>query len=141
MRRKLRLATVEREVWALELRTTGATYEQIAVEVGYAGKAGAWKAVQRALKATLAEPAGELRTLELARLDTLWASMYERAIDPAARDAARCCEVCLRIMARRARLLGLDAPQRIEEHVVTQAAVDVEIARLEAMLRDADDEP
>ncbi len=42
-----------------------ATYQVIADQLGYAQAKGAYKAVTAALKATLAEPAEELRTLEL----------------------------------------------------------------------------
>ena len=40
-------------------------------------KSGAWKAYDRALTATLQEPADELRRLELERIDTLFGAMYE----------------------------------------------------------------
>ena len=35
---------------AVELRMAGADYDEIARELGFAGRSGAWKAVQRALR-------------------------------------------------------------------------------------------
>ena len=94
----------ERHLQALELRKAGVTYEVIAGQLGYATASGARKAVVSALKATLREPAAELRELELARLDAMLLPLWRpvQAGDEKAVDRA------LRIMERRARLLGLD---------------------------------
>ena len=94
----------ERHLQALELRKAGVTYEVIAGQLGYANASGARKAVLSALKATLREPAAELRELELARLDAMLLPLWRpvQAGDEKAVDRA------LRIMERRARLLGLD---------------------------------
>ena len=94
----------ERHLQALELRKAGVTYEVIATQLGYANASGARKAVVSALKATLREPAAELRELELARLDAMLLPLWRRVQsgDEKAIDRA------LRIMERRARLLGLD---------------------------------
>ena len=94
----------ERHLQALELRKAGVTYEVIAGQLGYANASGARKAVVSALKATLREPAAELRELELARLDAMLLPLWRpvQAGDEKAIDRA------LRIMERRARLLGLD---------------------------------
>jgi hypothetical protein len=94
----------ERHLQALELRKAGVTYEVIAGQLGYANASGARKAVVSALKATLREPAAEVRELELARLDAMLLPLWRRvqAGDEKVVDRA------LRIMERRARLLGLD---------------------------------
>jgi hypothetical protein len=104
------IASHDRKLQALELRKAGATFQMIADQLGYRSPSGAHKAVVSALRATLREPAEELRELELTRLDAMLLSLWrrvqageERAIDRA-----------LRIMERRARLLGLDAPTRGE---------------------------
>jgi hypothetical protein len=44
-------------------------------------------------------------------------------------------DTLLRIQERRARLLGLDAPAQTTVHVLSEDAIDQEIARLEAELR------
>lgn len=67
---------------------------------------------------------------ELAKLDAL-----ERAILPQAlQGKPGAAERVLKIMDRRARMLGLDKPQQHEHTVITQDALDAEIARLEAEL-------
>ncbi len=105
-----RVKAHERHLQALELRKAGATFQQIATQLGYADAAGAHKAVMSALRATLREPADELRTLEAERLDALQLALWKRALAGEERAVAR----VVNLMARRARLLGLDAPQRSE---------------------------
>ncbi len=100
------LDALERQRQALELRKAGVPYAKIAEALGYAHASGAHKAVASALKKTLQEPADDLRKLELERLDAMlfaiWPSVT-KGIQPAIDRA-------LRIMERRAKLLGLDAP-------------------------------
>jgi hypothetical protein len=91
---------------ALEMRKSGATYALIASELGYANESGAYKAVMRALKKTLQEPADEVRMLEVERLDALLSGLWARKNTPEVTDRI------LRIMERRAKLLGLDSPVR-----------------------------
>jgi hypothetical protein len=100
-----RLSVAERQRQALELRRAGATYDQIAVKLGYKGHQGAWKAVQSALRKTLKEPAVAVRRLENDRLDRLTLALWPRAISGDLKAIDR----VLRIMVRRADLNGLDA--------------------------------
>ncbi len=104
------IAAHARQLRALELRLAGVTYEQIAEQLGYAGRSGAFKAVNTALKETLREPAEELRTLSAERLDRATLAIW-RAVSAGDLQAI---DRLLRIEARRARLLGLDAPSRQE---------------------------
>lgn len=96
----------DNQLKALELRKAGVSYQRIAETLGYKDSSGAWRAVKAALKKTLQEPADELRTLEIERLDAMlsaiWASVKQGQYG--AQDRA------LKIMERRAKLLGLDAP-------------------------------
>lgn len=105
-----RLAAVDRQRQALELRKAGVGYAKIAESLGYGGPSGAYNAIRSALKRTLQEPADELRSLEVERLDALLLGLWTKAKggDTWAVDRV------LRIMERRAALLGLDAPRRIE---------------------------
>lgn len=153
------LATAQRDAEACRLRTLGHTYDQIAAELGYRNRALAWRAVQRALYATVAEPAAEVRALELARLDKMtlaaWEVLERRHVTvsggkvitvvddhgvehPLDDDGPvlQAIDRLLRIQERRARLLGLDAPTRTE--VITIDAVEAEIERLTAELGRAD---
>ncbi len=90
----------------MQLREGGVSYEKIAESLGYANRSSAFKAVRMGLKAARVEAAKSLRRLELRRRDRMWMSLWPRATanppDYAAMDR------CLKIMHRRAALLGLD---------------------------------
>jgi hypothetical protein len=100
------VALAEKRRRALELRRAGATYDQIAASVGFAGRSGAYKAVMATLKAMLREPAEEVRLLELDRLDAMLLGLWAGAKSGDIKKA----ELVPKIMDRRAKLLGLDAP-------------------------------
>ena len=109
------LTVFERQVQAVELRKSGLGFQDIADRLGYAGPSGAHKAVMSVLRKIMQEPTDELRKLELERLDAmlnaLWpAIMRKDAYTP------RTVEVALKVMDRRAALLGLDAPKQVEDH-------------------------
>jgi len=124
------LAALERERQALQLRKGGATFEAIAAHLGYHNHSGAYKAVRRAMRRTLQEPANELRRLELARLDDLLRGVWVAACQGNVAAVDR----VLKIMARRAALLGLDAPQAFKDATDPRreaAAIAAEIGRPE----------
>ncbi|KWW97367.1 hypothetical protein LI90_4339 (plasmid) [Carbonactinospora thermoautotrophica] len=102
--------TIEKERRALQMRRAGLTLDDIARELGYTHRSSARKAVQRALKRTLQEDADELRALEADRLDRLQAAIWSKAMAGDLQAVDR----VLRISERRARLLGLDLPARLE---------------------------
>ncbi len=94
---------------ALELRKAGVSYQQIADALGYKDASGAWRAVKAGLKKTLQEPADDLRKLELERLDSAAAAIY-----PSVKQGQYgAIDRWIKIMERRAKLLGLDAPTKI----------------------------
>lgn len=105
-----RTTQTEKQRRALALRTTGASYEQIAQAMGYRTRAGAWVAVQEALRKTLQEPADEVRKLELARLDrwllTIWPQIQAGSLEALDRG--------LKIQAQRTYYItGLKVPQQV----------------------------
>ena len=102
------LDALDRQLEALKKRKAGQSFESIAKDLGYAKASGAYHAVMAALKKTLQEPADELRMLEVERLDELLKTHWENRRQPQVTDRI------LRIMERRAKLLGLDAPERTE---------------------------
>lgn len=111
----------ERTLQALQLRASGATYDQIALALGYANRSCAFQAVQRGLRMTLREPADQVRDLELQRLDRLQAALWARAI----KGGYRAIETILKLMDRRAKLMGLDAPTRVDiTQTIRQVAED-----------------
>lgn len=105
-----RITAAERRRQALELRKAGATYDRIAQQLGFANRGGAYRAVETALREITAEPAQDVRQLELERLDALLLGLW-----PQARKGNQgAVDRVLRIMERRAKLLGLDAPTKAE---------------------------
>lgn len=135
--RAQRAATAQRRRQAIALRLAGADLQTIADRLGYSSRAAVCVDLRRAHDIALAETihdAEELRHLEVARLDRLQAAVWPAALagDVRAADSA------LRIIDRRCRLLGLDAPARVE--LLTMGAIEAEIARLTAELGEADDD-
>lgn len=99
----------EREKKALELRKAGATYAQIAEKLGYSDPKSAWHAVMRALDRLPREDAEKVRRLELSRLDTIALRLWRKIVEEGDIQAVN---AYLRVMERRARYLGLDAPEK-----------------------------
>ena len=114
-----RIRTTEKTLKALELRKRGMNYTQIGEKLGCA-RSTACRYVLSELE-NLAdkcrEEAVHVRDLELQRLDALYLKAWEAVEggDLAAIDR------CLRIMERRAKLLGLDAAQKVD----VQGLVDI----------------
>jgi preprotein translocase subunit SecD len=97
------------EAQCLQLRASGLSFREIACELSVAPST-AFKAVARGLAAANernVEEAASLRDLEVMRLDEMQAALWEQAVDEC---DTRAIDRVLRIMERRARLLGLDAP-------------------------------
>lgn len=105
----------------------------------YTNRSAAKKAVDRALADEYGQGAStreQYRRQQLAQLDLLLSSKMPEALgrSDSANEAAR---VVLRALDRRARLLGLDAPTRVQ--VTTE--LDMQIEELVTRLADLDDEP
>lgn len=102
---------------ATRLRAEGLPYREIADRLGYSSENAANKAVLALLRRTEAEAVADLRALEAERLDHLTRVTLE-GITASAQSgqglSAPLVSAAVRISERRARLLGLDAPQRLE---------------------------
>jgi hypothetical protein len=154
------VAAAELDARCLDLRRSGATYRQIAGQLGISA-ANAHKRVTRSLDRTRREPADGLRDLELVRLDALQAAAT--AVLAATHHVIQAGKVVvdgqeqpyvdhgpvlaavntlLRVAERRARLLGLDAPAKVDATVdgtlTTVDEIDREVVRLEQELTDLD---
>lgn len=126
-----RAATAARRAKAISMRLAGADYETIARTLGYASRGAAHTDITRALEQYVTEgrvSAEVLREQELRRLDRLQATLWPQALQ----GDTKVIETVLRIIDRRCRILGLNAPERHE--VVTLDAVEAEIRRLSAEL-------
>lgn len=114
-----RILAKEKQRKALELRKAGASFDTIADQLGYADASGAYRAVQTAMKVLHQEPALELRTVQVERLNhmllTLWPKVQngdERAIDTS-----------LRVMDKIDRLMGTDAAQQVDVNINQNNAI------------------
>ncbi len=110
--RGARAQAAARRLQALELRKGGATYRQIGERLNVS-EAQAFRDVDHALGmlAKLTEGEAEkVRALEVARLDSVLLPMLQQA----KRGSQGAVDRVLRIMERRAKLLGLDMPIRAE---------------------------
>ena len=127
-----------RDARVYELRIQGNTFEQIASEVGYSGPSGAWQAHQRIKSEWIFESIEEARQLELMRLDELQVAVWDRAINGDL-PAAHC---VLKIMDRRAKLLGLDKPEKIEVNKwdINAEDLDAEVERIVDIINEREDQ-
>ena len=127
-----------RDARVYELRIQGNTFEQIANEVGYSGPSGAWQAHQRIKSEWIFESVEEARQLELMRLDELQVAVWDRAINGDL-PAAHC---VLKIMDRRAKLLGLDKPEKVEVNKwdINAEDLDAEVERIVNIINEREDQ-
>lgn len=105
------LVALQRQQQAVELRRAGRSYREIARQVGI-GVASAHRLVAAAIaeaRTTVQEDVVELRALELSRLDGMLGGLWPEA----RRGNLGAVDRVLKIMERRAKLLGLDAPAKV----------------------------
>jgi hypothetical protein len=145
-----------RRAQVLQARLAGASFEDIGQRLGVSDTR-AHQLYVDALHRTVQEPADQLRVLELHRLDQLQAHavkvlrgrhvviqggrvVVDRQGQPYTDHSPVLAAIAalLRIAERRARLLGLDAPSRVDAQVrgevYSLSAIDTELARLQAEL-------
>ena len=130
-------AVIEREKKVLELRRGGLTFDLIADRVGYASASGAHKAYISACKRIVVEDVVAIRNAEIDRLDIAQAAIWGDVVNGAdAQERARAILALMKIMERRARLLGLDVPTKsqVEVNIHDRDSIDAEVARLVALL-------
>jgi hypothetical protein len=111
------LARTERAARAFALRKAGLSYRDIGLELGV-NHATVYKDVQATIKQFLDEAREhhtQIMAIEAARLDDLQRVMWEQA----AMGDRRAIETVLKIMERRAKLLGLDTPVATKQFNVT----------------------
>ena len=113
------MSSAERTRRAMSLKLAGASYAQIALNLGYHDASGARKAVQRGMKNALHETSSELKKIHYGRLEhmlmLLWADVNNR--DLASMSAA------LAVMDRMERLYGLNAAEKIDVTTGTNTVI------------------
>lgn len=106
-------AVLEKEIQIIELRRAGVTWEKIAREVGFKNASGAYKMYQRAAERMVRPHLEEYRDMQLDRLERMHMAVWPRAKD----GDLRAIDTALRIGDREAKLLGLEAPTKIQAEV------------------------
>ena len=112
---------VEKETTIIELRHEGYVWREIATMVDMS-IAGVVKAYKRALTRHPIAAIEEHRELELDRLDNLQRTYWQ----PAVAGNLRAADFVLRVIDKRAKLLGLDAPLKVQAEVVTYDGSDLD---------------
>ncbi|MFK0222225.1 hypothetical protein ACIQWN_29045 [Streptomyces vinaceus] len=138
-------ATAERRGKAIRMKIDGATYTEIAEALGYHSRGSACTDIRRALEKHVIEEGLAIETwreLELQRFEAeirdhirLRNAYWDAAIGgdtKAAEIVDRARNSIRKAVADECKLLGINAPQRLE--VLTIDALDVQIQRLEAEL-------
>jgi hypothetical protein len=102
----------ENENKVLDLRRQGISYEKIHRITGLSisGAHAMVKRVMERLTEYANETADEIKKQELLRLDEMQAALYKKAV----KGDIRAIDAVLRIMQRRAKLLGLDEPEKVD---------------------------
>jgi len=104
------MSAAEKTRRSLALKLAGASYAQIAQQLGYSDASGARKAVQRGMKSSMQETGGELKRIHYGRLEhmlmLLWPDVNTR--DLPSMSAA------LAVMDRMERLYGLNAAEKLD---------------------------
>jgi len=98
------------------MRIACKTYRQIAAELGYASEQQAYEVVREEMAKAVREPVATLREQELQRLNVMLGALWAN-IEAGNQGAI---QTGLRVMERRAKLLGMDAP--IDYRVVREEA-------------------
>ncbi len=153
------LEHAERDRDAVQLRSRGRTYQQISDELGYGHSSNARRAVKKALEGIIVDAREDFIKLQLDELDMMTRSVIEvletkhyvvsegRIVYRGDKEllddspVLQAVDRLLKISDRRAKLLGLDAPKRIEVGDGTPD-LDAAVRELEAELTQrADGQP
>jgi transposase len=137
---KARTAAQQAECY--RLRLTGMSIRDIA-KVTNLSTGTVENRIKAEINATVQPLADELRAIEVARMDR-WLEKLNEQIedDECAPRTARNVEVAVKVAERRAKLLGIDAPQQIEATVTEVTQADLALRELlhEARARVATEE-
>jgi hypothetical protein len=123
---------LERESEVLRLRRIGLTFDLIAKQLNYSHASGAHKAYVNACNRIVRSDVNDLRDVETDRLDIAQSAVWAGVL----RGDVPSVTALIRIMERRARLLGLDMPTKSQIEVTNTDGntIDSEVARLVALL-------
>ena len=124
-------AVIAKEQEIVKLRRGGLPFDLIGERVGLS-TSGAQRAYERSLARVVKEDVDAIRQVETERLDLAQSAIWGKVLQG---DNASI-QSLIRIMDRRAKLLGLDQPTRIQAEVITYDAnsIESELARIYSTL-------
>ena len=134
---------INRRIWDLKIRARR-PYQAVADDVGLSVSA-VWRRLKRITDLVPAidqEEIGFYKRTELAQLEENEATVQAALLECARADhlgISRLTGSLLKIQQRRARLLGLDAPKRIEVDGLQTASIEDVFARTERGIREAEE--
>ncbi|MFC4497881.1 hypothetical protein ACFPA8_27495 [Streptomyces ovatisporus] len=120
-RSEKRARVAERRASAIQLHLAGMSWQGIADQLGYASRGAAYTDVTRAMEQRQTEEAEQIalmRYTEARRLDRLQAAAWPAAMS----GDVKAVETALKVIDRRVKLFGLDAPRRVSVEAETLAA-------------------
>src|SRR6478752_3527954 len=115
---------------ALQLAMAGATWDDIALSLGYPTARTARVAVERALEKQLAseDDREKMRKMASAQLNRLMRGAWSKAIDPDNPEHLLALTKCRELIADHRKLYGLDAPVEVVVHNPTQSELEAWVA-------------
>lgn len=123
--KKNSVVIADRAAYAYAERLKGRTLESIAEDLQVSGVM-VWKYCQEYMKKHVTPLAEEYRKMDLDRLDELLLALW-----PAAKQGdTKSIDAALRILDRRSKYLGLDAPTKVDATVVALDPKDIELRNL-----------
>lgn len=137
MGRRANAAVLERQTQAISLHNAGHSYDEIAEELGFAGRGSAWKCVDRGLQSRRDLRADEYMTTQLDRYEGILRAYWSDATIGGDPKAAL---VVLRAMERLDKVLRLtDGPRTVsQESIVIAADPETYVAQLRQVVEERD---
>lgn len=118
-----RVQKLQRQAEALQLRIEGKTYDEIATILGIS-RATTFRYVAAGvsdLRMDVGKRKEELRNLQAARLESLVLALWPKVKS----GDVKAVSVVVNVLARTARLYGLDEPSRVEAQVKSSGSLDL----------------
>lgn len=119
-----------RRARAVRARLAGASYREIAEQLGYADKSSAYRAVMRSIDRVEVQAVEDLRDEENARLDRAQFAIWQQVLD----GDLNAVNTFLRLSKRRADLNGLDAPRAIDVSTTVRGEMETALDDLQEII-------
>lgn len=117
---------------AIQLRMSGATWDEVAQALGFPTGRAAIVATEQALERQLQDSGDreQMRAMAGARLERLLRAVWAKAIDPNSPEQMVAAGRAQALVDRHAKLFGLDAPSEVIVHTPTQNELEQWVARV-----------